>query len=624
MANRDGSRSHHRVWFGFMLLSAALAVDFFLDVRQRDALSWMDPYQYYDFALAVLEGREPANGFEIPSIFSFFLLPALASSPSIPAGLWTNFGFTLLLLLSIHGLCRELSIETPSPIVAALALSSPLLIGLSRTLYVEYALSAIVAYAFLVWLRFVRSPDWLSGSKFAVAFGLGFMIKMTFPLFFALPVAAAAIDGIARRRPRQSLAIIGAASLPVVLVLGIQGSLFPGSFGYYLSLGNTNLAVMHLIGPPDWRSWSSVTFYFGEVGRTLLFLLTPFLFVAALVPWRRKGGARWREPANAVAMLWLWLLGPLLLLIVQPVKEPRHVAPCVVPAVLLVTLGIEGLPSRGLRSAAKGLALSLAALQFAAVTVFRIETPYFLDGRLDWEQVTTRMLASGEASNVDWASSEPARLLWNYRQNIAIAGFSANESLAWTWLFFPGVVFDLETFETPERLSAEIPYRRFEDLYLFTAFNTYNRRCGWRHYLQTLSRQLVVDNADFVIVKGDASGGASRDFPNHTLLASIERADGIIRVLRSRLPTTTPYRELYARSFLEWNPGLPESERLVVANELLFAAALGRDDQKIGQVLRAFPSLRNRTTEPRNIYWIAGYDAIGRAAAERIRTRSQR
>ena len=85
----ETGRSGARI--GLACLGGAFLLDFHLDVRSRDLFSWMDPYQYYDFALAALQGREPLDGFEIPSIFPFFVMPLLAVEPSIPAALWMPF-----------------------------------------------------------------------------------------------------------------------------------------------------------------------------------------------------------------------------------------------------------------------------------------------------------------------------------------------------------------------------------------------------------------------------------------------------------------------------------------------------------------------------------------------------
>lgn len=609
MAANHCERSRGPIWAGFSALILALGVDFHFDVRHRDAFSWMDPYQYYEFALAVLAGSEHFTGFEVPSIFPFFLLPALSVSPSIPAALWTNFAFTLLLLPIVHGLCRELELRTPSPIVAVLVLSSPLLAGLSRTMYPEYGLSVMVALTILLWLRFSRSPDARSGVSFAIALGLGFMTKMTFPLFVALPVGAAIVERLAKGRTREAVFFLEASVMPILIVLLIQTAFFPRSFGYYLSLANTTLPIMRLIGPPDWLSWQSFVYYFGQLARTMTFLLTPFLGVAVWVTWRRAGTSASTDPTSSPMVLWLWLLGPLLLLTLQPVKEPRHVAPCAIPAVLLVVLGIEALPKRAVRAALTTAALVLAVAQFALVTGGRIEKPYFLDGPLHYAELRSQMMTSTGDGLYRRTPPELKLLHWKYNQNVAIAGFPANEALALTWQGFPGVVFDLDTFRDPTRLDDRIPYEAFEDLFFLAGVNTYNRRCGWKRYHRTLSRETVIANADFLILNDVDASESARRFPNRQHLATLDRRGGSIQLLQARGPTT-PYRALYARKFLERHPSLADGEVRTVAEELLIAAVLGGDASGARGLVREFSVLRDPSVAARNIYWIGGYPAL--------------
>jgi hypothetical protein len=614
-------RSRGLVWAGFLSLILVLGIGFHLDVRDRDAFSWMDPYQYYEFALAVLDGSEHYSEFEIPSIFPFFLLPALAISPSIPAALWTNFAFTLLLVLAVHRLCRELEIETPSPLVALLALSSPLLLGLSRTMYVEYGLSALVASTFLLWMRLSKAPGGWTAAGFAIAFGVGFMLKMTFPLFFVLPVGVAVLERLIGRRSREALVLVAATAAPLVVVLLIQAIVFAPSFGYYLDLGSTALPIMKLIGPPEWLSWASATYYLGELGRTLTFLLTPFLALAAWAVWRGRSELGWSDWSSPRSTLWLWLLGPLLLLIAQPVKEPRHVAPCVVPAVLLIVIGIEGWPRRAVRVSLLSSALALALLQFALVSGGRMETPYFLDRPIRWEEIWNRMIQAEDLGRYRRTPEAQRLLHWKYAHNVAIEGFPANEALALVWQAFPGVAFDLDTLEDPTRVSAEIPYSQFEDLYIFTAFNAYNRRCGWHRFYDTLSRQAVVENADFVLVNGDGSEEPAGRYPDHVLVARVERGDGAVTILRSRRGETTPYRALYAQEFLARHPALSREEKRVVAKEMYMAAVLGGFDGQARAILRDHPFHRRDLPALRNIYWFAGYGTIEQLAVERLRPR---
>lgn len=606
---RDGASRQRLAWIGLLLVAVVFAVDWIADVRQRDLFSWMDPYQYYHFARAVLDGRERFDSFEIPSIFPFFVMPLLAFRRSIPAALGIDLAALVLMLAGVHRLCRELEIRTPSPLVAVLVLCSPLLLGLSRTLYVEFTLTAIATMAFAAWLALLRDPGRRTATVFGLWLALGFLTKITFPVFLVAPVAAAVLQALATRRDRDAATFALASLAPLVLAVLLHASVFAPSAGYYLNLVRTSLPFMYLMGPPEPFSLASATYYFAEVGRSFLLLLTPFL---ALPLWAALRG---RLSGASRQALWLWLLGPLVLLIVHPLKEPRHVAPCVVPAVLLLVLGIEALPRRALRLVATALALVLAGIQYLGVTLSWWQTPYFLDRPLHYAEIREQLRARGDAG-IDRETPPGLRgLLRRYDRNVAIAGFPANEALALTWQGFPGVVFDLDTFEDPKRFFGRVAFTRFEDLYFLAAINTYNRRCGWRWYHPTLPRETVVANADFLIVNGGRPEELAARFPDHELVATIAREPGQIHVLRTRGPTI-PYRTLYARRFLAQG-SVSGPERRVVARELLMVAALAGDGAQARALLREFPILR-APGEVRNIYWISRYPALEHLADRRL------
>jgi hypothetical protein len=165
------------------------------------------------------------------------------------------------------------------------------------------------------------------------------------------------------------------------------------------------------------------------------------------------------------------------------------------------------------------------------------------------------------------------------------------------------------------QVSDTIPYTTFEDLYLLTALNTYNRRCGWRSYYGTLPRDQVIANADFVIARGVERDQQRALFPHHVWLGAISGldrpngSDAPIDLLRSQ-QSTTPYRALYARRFLERNPMLEPGERRIVAVELLMARVLGGDGRSVEELTQEFPIIRAEGTPARNIYWIGGYGEV--------------
>jgi mannose/fructose/N-acetylgalactosamine-specific phosphotransferase system component IIC len=489
-----------------------------------------------------------------------------------------------------------------------------MLIGLSRTLYVEFTLSALMALVFVFWLRFLRRTDLSSGLAFGATLSLAFMTKLTLPVFMILPVAGATLASMANRDFRRAERLVFATTVPIASAIAIHATVFPTSMGYYVMAASTSLPFMHLMGPTEWYSWSSATYYVREIGETFLFLLTPFLLMSLWLAVPRIRATRLGDLSGSRAALWLWLLSPVLILVLHPLKEPRHVAASIVPAVLLIVLGIEDLAKPRARRAAVGIAVALACTQYLAVTRGFVDVPYFMDRAIHYSEIRDRIAAVDNRAMYETTPADLRLLHWNYNQNVALAGFQANEALALTWQGFPGVVFDLDTFDLSGGDFEAAPYEQFEDLFFLAAINTYNRRCGWHLYRPTLSREVVVENAEILILNDDGRGEVLKRFPDHVQFASITRKGGVIHLLRA-IRQTEPYRVLYARHFLERFPELEEDEVRVVALEMLMAAVLDGDRSRARAVARDFPSLDGAKTPPRNIYWIGGYPAlIGLAA----------
>lgn len=602
-------------WLSFAVLAALFAWDFYFDVRDRDLFSWMDPYQYYGFTVGVLDGSEAIDSFEIPSIFPFFVMPLLAFEPSVASALWINVASMLLLLLGVHLLCRELGLRTPSVIVGLLVLSSPLLLGLSRTLYSEFTLAALMALVFAFWLRFLKRTDRASGLGFGVLFAIAFMTKLTLPIFMLLPVAGATLASLVDRDFNRAGRLVYAAIVPIAVAMAIHVNLFAPSLGYYLTVASTSLPFMFLMGPSEWSSWASATYYFREIGATFLFLLTPFLGLGIWAVWPRIRSTRLRDLGSPRVAIWLWLLSPVLLLVLHPLKEPRHAAASIVPAVLLVVMGIEALPKPGARRAATALAVALACIQYGAVTTNLIEVPYFMNRSLHYSELRDRMAAVDSRKIYARTPAALRSLRWNYNQNVALAGFPPNEALALTWQAFPGVVFDLDTFDAVGAHYEQVPYDQFEDLFFLAGINTYNRRCGWHTYQQSLSREMVVEHADLLIVNDTGDGEILKQFPDHLSFAVVDRGASKIHLLRAT-HSTTPYRALYARNYLERNPTLAAEETRVVARELLLVAVLDGDRGSAQAIRKEFRGVAKAELPVRNIYWIAGYPGLIQFAAE--------
>ncbi|MFH1276801.1 MAG: hypothetical protein ABIK65_00250 [Candidatus Eisenbacteria bacterium] len=589
-------------WLILALFLAAWAVDLHRDIRDRDGFSWMDPAQYHDFASVLREGGAPAGGFSVASAFPYLVVPFLAVKDTPAAALHVNLFAALVLAASLVLLVRSFGLRTTPAFPLVLVLGAPLLLGLSRELYTEFTLTAAVALAFAVWFRtdrFRRAPFAL---LFGALFAAGLLIKMTFALFFLGPVLFEGVSALRAREGRR-LALLAAATLlpAAAVVLGIRFAA-PESFRYYLSLGNTRIPIMRLLGPPDRLSLDSLLYYAVQTGRTGLWFLA-FLLVVPFALRRRVGGRKTGPLRDRFIVLWLWWLVPCLVLTMQVVKEPRHMAPCLVPALLLVTAGIERIRGRRLRPALAAAAVAVALAQYLAVTRDLVDLPYRMTGPLEAKRIELSMVAAD--AERDRHRTSPGGSIdiyrWRFTKSIALAGFGPNEALGLTWYFAPAVSYDLDLPQW-ER-GRERAYERFEDLFYFPAINAYNRRATWPRAYGTLDRDVVTDLADYMLVRGPAGALAARLYPQHQEIGRFR--NGSVRLLARRSASPESYRERYAREFLRRAIPPDPVERNTIYFSLFMVERLRGRIPDRERLLAGFPEGFAPGWERRNIFWIA-------------------
>ena len=415
--------------------------------------------------------------------------------------------------------------------------------------------------------------------------------------------------------------------IPGLFTLGVQAAFFPNSFGYYLSLGNTQLPVMNLIGPPELLSWESLSYYW-ITGSNSLFLIAP-LFLIALWPLTQAPSGPWPQRLRSrTSMLWFWCLGPLVLLTLQNVKEPRHIAPCVVPAILLIMEGIESLPWRRTQRLLLGLAVCLSVVQVALIEGHWIEAPYFMNRAVQWSQIEAALDGHDSIPPPRNRLEELRRQARRYNQNVLIGGFPANEALSLTWQAFPAVVYTLETLERPEQLSHKVAFERFEDLYLLAAFNTYNQRAGWNEYYESIPPKDIRENADFLILTEAAHQRFPLDGSLYREISRFQREDETVLVFRSTALDTKSYRTLYSQAYLNENPKLTIEEAQVIQLDMLRSAILAGDQKESQDLLQLYPWLASDKPSPRPLYSMGGYEdlekVVTNARSQRARRKSTR
>ncbi len=556
------------IWLGLFLL------DFHLDVKDRDCFTWMDPQQYHGFADEMVRGLRSPSEFDVPSIFPFILAPFVSYDDAVGVSLWVNVFAAVVLFLAVALLSREMSLRITPIWITAVILCSPLLVGLSRSLYLEFTLSAIVAVAFAIYIKMIRHGGMPLKVIFGVVFYLGILTKMTFPLFFMLAAACHFFAYLSGKRWREAMKLVAVFVVPGLCAIGTVWMFFPRGYQqYYASYGNTSIPIMYLVGPLERWTPESITYYFWVLVTMMLGIMAPLLLLSLFLPrwdWRSLD---WSRTFSARATLWCWLVGPMVLLIPQVVKEPRHVAPCLVPAILLIVATIESLERRSLRVALFSLVTAISVLQYLAVTSGLRETPYFLDRPLALDGLQ-RQLAEPEINEPAYLSTPPPLRTdhWRFNQNVVLVGFEPNEALAISWALWPAVVVDLHTYDHAEKMKEMLPDLEYQDLSIVSIFNTLNRRCGWQSYQFPLTKHEVLENADLIFTKSYREIKPDQD--RFRLIDEYNLGGQQVDIWKNVNESRIPFRILYGRQYLASHPDLSKKEKNTVAFDMRLTAVL--------------------------------------------------
>jgi hypothetical protein len=570
------------------------AAEFVAKISRQDAFTWMDPYQYYAFARDFALGIRAFDQFELPSIFPFFVVPFLKASPTIASALCANMFFLAMLLLAGYLLCAHFNMGKWYYVTAVSFLCSPLIIGLSHSLYAELALSALVAWQFVLWFKcgHFKNP-WLT-TLFVLVFCLGIMTKSTYPVFFIGPFFLEAALLFSKKDLQGIIRLSGIFLCPVAVVVLIQKLVFPNSFEYYLTGFYTNLPIMPLIGPSKVSWVASIGYYFANIWKTMLFLLTPFLFLSLFSRYRK----------NKDIYLWLWFLISLAVLTLPQVKEPRHVAPAVFPALMLMALGISRIQNSMSRMMLMALAVFLSLFQYLLVTRHLRNAPYLLD-RPSYQGDILKSMISVDFKKDFYTDSTGNfdSVCWKFTKNFAITGYDPPMALALAWNLGPGVTYDIDFMKDPRAKPSRYGFDNFEDLYFLESFNIYNRQCLWNSNYKTLDYRTVLDNADYLIA-GEASPKDLKGlYPRYRLVQQWETDKGAVSLLQAITPSTVSYRTLYARRYLAEGKLNPETYSAVYL-DLVMNASLRQDSAQIRELQRELGSRMDHMEKPKNIYWV--------------------
>jgi 4-amino-4-deoxy-L-arabinose transferase-like glycosyltransferase len=258
-------------------------------------------------------------------------------------------------------------------ILAVLFLNTfPLVAGLSRVVMVEYGLMTLVilsVHALVDWRGGAeRGASWCLG----VVFGLGLLMKVTFPLYVAAPaLIVLGGDVVRHRRVRRellaSLARIAAVGVPIAAIW--YSTNWRSVLGFVAQAGYGRLARDYSRGLGDY--WRAVA---GDGLGLVAVPLIVGLAAVASVQKARGGRLQWLARPDVLLLL-AWALVPAVALSLAVTKDVRFAVPYFPAIALALGAGWSSVAGRHRLGLVSTLALAIASLAYYAWYSFASRRP---------------------------------------------------------------------------------------------------------------------------------------------------------------------------------------------------------------------------------------------------------
>jgi 4-amino-4-deoxy-L-arabinose transferase-like glycosyltransferase len=406
---------------------------------------------------------------------------------SMDVAAMANSVYLILFLLAVYDIGRRVGGPWAGLLSAFVVSSFPIVFSMSRYLYIDYTLTALVAVNVALLLRSDRFQRKGYALLYGLSLGLGMLTKWTFIVFTIapllvvvgssslLPSAWAAVRRSSWSGRRLLAALLGGLALTAIwflpnfeatanLTLGYvlvplswlvwSGTLYfalsPSSRGanllaalgvglsvassWYLTKINFFGAFwLNAYGKPTGRSWG----FRGYLGFLYREQLAPFFAVILILAVVGLVWSRWRRTRSLREMLvlglegWilvLWAIVPFIILSIQvSIVHSRYIMPLLPPLAIAIAVWLVRLRPHWARIALTGLVVLGAMFQFSALSY---DTLADIQQELPFlaRGLSIQLPSSGRTDSGYWVAPEVLQYVQDHsRTDPAILGIVVNE-----------------------------------------------------------------------------------------------------------------------------------------------------------------------------------------------------
>ncbi|MBI3681435.1 MAG: glycosyltransferase family 39 protein [Acidobacteria bacterium] len=344
-----------------------LAATFLWLTLDRSPCSWDDGYYLTNSLVlydALADGGLPGYARRFvtilgirPPLIALLPTPVYLMVGRIPRAAYAvNLVFLLVMFAALHRLGKRFGSPKAGLLAVYIAGTMPLLYGLSRWFLVECGLTAIVCVSICLLAEWDDFAGAWKGFLLGVTFGLGLLMKASFPLYVVIPVLYVAVREHRTMLQRNTLLAFTAPAA----ALALPWYLFNYRQALETALRAGSADVGKVYGTGLVFSSTAIWNYLGNLfnaGPALYFIALPVLVFAA---------ASVVRPTQKRGLLLCALWGsPILVLVFSHYRDMRYAAP-LFPALALALAILADPMSRG-RGVARTALYGLLALPLCSM-----------------------------------------------------------------------------------------------------------------------------------------------------------------------------------------------------------------------------------------------------------------
>ncbi len=248
-----------------------------------------------------------AKNYYPPFFHSTTIIPYLLLGVEYNTAILTNILYIIIMVISCYFIGKKIDKSSTGLLIAFIISILPIYSALSREYLIDYALAALVAIGYCLWLYSEHFKNRVYAIAFGVVFGFGMLTKWTYAIFLIVPIMMSIVH--------ISIVVIKMKKLQRVVNAGIA-------------------LVCAVLLAATWYTPSKIQSLFSQIS------VFSNIYSGAVPLWSRSTEYIYTMINGFIPILFLLFMGALCFLLWNGFKDKNHLQPLLTPFLTIIVIYI--------------------------------------------------------------------------------------------------------------------------------------------------------------------------------------------------------------------------------------------------------------------------------------------